>query len=273
MRCNEVDQRCAPALEFDAVCFSYTQEEVLHNVNLKVETGSLVAVVGPNGGGKSTLVKMALGLLKPRRGAVWVWGNAPERMRCKIGYVPQYFEFDASFPVNALDVVLMGRAERHWIGPYRRRDREAAMRALERVHLSHLSHRAFSMLSGGERQRVLIAQALASDPELLILDEPTANVDAAVEHQIYEFLHQLNREITIVVVSHNLSVVTRHASHVACVNRTATLHPMDALSRDSLHTVYGQDLAVLQHGDSCHVINPDSAPHDRHCAFEQEAPS
>ncbi len=252
------------ALQFSGVCFAYDREEVLHNVELSVPENSLVAVVGPNGGGKTTLVKLALGLLKPQRGTVRVFGGAPERRRRGIGYVAQHLAFDAQFPVSALDVVLMGRADRHWLGPFRRIDREEATRALERVRLGHLSRRALAQLSGGERQRALIAQALASDPDLLLLDEPTANVDTAIEHEIYELLHELNERMTIVVVSHNLNVVTRHASHVACVNRTASLTRVDNLTAGELHAFHRGDMTVLQHDPSCHVLDPGDAMHEPH---------
>jgi zinc transport system ATP-binding protein len=247
------------ALQFSDVCFAYERQEVLHNVDLSVPDKSLVAVVGPNGGGKTTLVKLALGLLKPQRGAVRVFGGAPDHRRRSIGYVAQHLSFDPEFPVSALDVVLMGRADRHWLGPYRRGDRAKADEALERVRLGHLSRRALTHLSGGERQRALIAQALVSDPDLLILDEPTANVDTTVEHEIYELLHELNERMTIVVVSHNLNVVTRHASHIACVNRTASFARVDEFTEKDLHSFHRGDMTVLQHRPSCHVLDPSGA--------------
>ena len=259
------------ALQFSDVCFAYERQEVLHNVDLSVPDKSLVAVVGPNGGGKTTLVRLALGLLKPRRGTVQVFGDAPERRRRSIGYVAQHLSFDPAFPVSALDVVLMGRADRHWLGPYRRGDRAKAAEALERVRLGHLSRRALAHLSGGERQRALIAQALVADPDLLLLDEPTANVDTTVEHEIYDLLRELNERMTIVVVSHNLNVVTRHASHVACVNRTASLARVDELTEGDLHAFHRGDMTVLKHGLSCHVLDPSGAMREPHHGHGEEA--
>lgn len=253
-------------LAYEDVCFAYEREEVLHNVNLHIRAGSLVAVVGPNGGGKSTLLRLALGLLQPLRGEVRVFRQTPERSRRRIGYVPQQLQFDPAFPVNALDVVLMGRAERHLAGPYRRSDRQAAMEALERVNLADLARRAFPDLSGGERQRVLIAQSLVSDPSLLLLDEPTANVDPAVESRIYDLLKELNEHITIVVVSHNLNVVTRHASHLVCVNRTASILPMEELTQEKLQAIRRGDMTVLQHEPSCQVFDPSEAMRAPHRA-------
>ena len=251
-------------LHFHDVCFAYEGQEVLHNVNLSVPDKSMVAVVGPNGGGKTTLLKLALGLLKPRCGRVRVFGDPPERRRRNIGYVAQDLSFDPAFPVSARDVVLMGRADRHWLGPYRREDRAKAARALERVRLEHLSRRSLAHLSGGERQRLLIAQALVSNPELLLLDEPTASVDTKVEHEIYDLLHELNERMTIIVVSHNLNVVTRHASHVACVNHTASLTRVDKLTEGELRAFHRGDMTVLRHGPDCHILDPGGAMCDPH---------
>jgi len=261
---SDTDSSETDVLVFQDVCFAYDHEEVLHNVSLNVGESSLVAVVGPNGGGKSTLLRLALGLLSPMRGSVRVFNASPEIARHRIGYVPQHFQFDHAFPVCVLDVVLMGLVNCNSIGPYRRNQREIAMTALHRVGMVHRARKGFSQLSGGERQRVLIAQALVSNPHLLLLDEPTANVDSHVEHHIYDLLHELNEDVTVVVVSHNLLVVTRHASHVICVNRTASILPMSRLTDEELEAAYRGDFAVLHHKLSCHVIDPSiamSAPH------------
>jgi zinc transport system ATP-binding protein len=256
------------AIRFDDVCFAYGREEVLHNITLRIEARSLVAVVGPNGGGKSTLVKLALGLLTPRRGEVRVLGRRPTEVQHRLGYVPQHLHFDPAFPICALDVVLMGRVDRHWAGPYRGADRDAAQQALNRVGVAHLASRGFPELSGGERQRVLIAQALVTDPNVLLLDEPTANVDATVERQVYDLLAELRESVTIVVVSHNLNVVTRHATHLACVNRVASLVSMGQMSEDERRAVYRGDLAYLHHGETCHVLDPTSGMSTPHRADE-----
>jgi len=251
-------------VQFNDVCFGYERQDVLHNVDISVPEKSLVAVVGPNGGGKTTLIKLALGLLKPRLGTVRVFSVPPEQSRHDIGYVPQHLNFDPEFPVSAFDVVLMGRTDRHRFGPYRRGDRAKAAKALEKVRLRHLGRRPLSQLSGGERQRALIAQALVSDPRLLLLDEPTANVDPAAEHEIYDLLHELNKEMTVVVVSHNLNVVTRHASHIACVNRSVSLARMGDFSEGELHAFHRGDMTVLQHGPDCPVLDPSEALSEPH---------
>jgi zinc transport system ATP-binding protein len=255
-----------PAIEIEDLCFGYEAEEVLHNVNLRLEAGAFLALVGPNGGGKTTLLRLLLGLLSPRYGTIRIFGAPPEQARRRLGYVPQHIQFDRDFPVSVIDVVLMGRVERHRFGPYRRADREAAGHALEQVDLADLAGRPFADLSGGQRQRVLIAQALASEPDILLLDEPTANVDSLVQHKVFELLKELNRERTILLVSHNLNVVTGYVSHVACVNRTVAVHPVDELTVSVVHEMYGGDLTILKHDFECQIINPGPGLHTPHRA-------
>jgi len=253
-------------IEFDNVCFAYDYSEILHNVNFSIEEKNLVALVGPNGAGKSTLLKLVLGLYAPLRGAIKVFGTDPVSARGKIGYVPQFLMFDSAFPVGVLDVVLMGRVDKHIFGPYRKKDKKAALVALDKVKMADFKNRAFAELSGGERQRVLIAQAIVSNPELLLLDEPTANVDVRIEHEIYNLLHELNLGMTMLMVSHNLNVVISHASHVICVNRTVSKVPMSEISEDKLHSVFRGDIAVLHHNHSCHVIDSSGVMKEPHHA-------
>lgn len=259
-------------LSFDDVCFSYGEAEVLHNVSFSVEPGALMAMVGPNGGGKSTLLRLALGLLTPQRGRVLLFGETPGRVCRRVGYVPQFLKYDPAFPVTALDVVLMGRTGMRRVGVFRKADRAASRAALAEVGLADLAGRRLGDLSGGERQRVLVAQALVTDPALLLLDEPTASVDPVVEHGLYDLLHALTARMPVVVVSHNLSVVTRHATHVACVNRTVSVMPLSDLTQDDLHAVYRGGMAVLQHDQACHVIDPSAAlrmPHTQRLPGEE----
>ncbi|MGB3976950.1 MAG: ABC transporter ATP-binding protein [bacterium] len=245
-----------PVLEFRDVCFGYSSVETIHNASFVVREGAFVAVVGPNGGGKTTLIKLALGLIKPQRGKILLFGRDPTETRARVGYVPQIMMFDPHFPVRVKDVVRMGRVEKVRWGMYRKADDASVLDALEKVEAIDLMNKAFSDLSGGERQRVILAQALIGHPELLILDEPTANVDAVVEKRLYDLLKKINETITIFLVSHNLNVVTKHADHVLCVNHTADLHPIDAVSKSSMQSVSGADLTVLFHADNCPVTDP-----------------
>jgi zinc transport system ATP-binding protein len=254
----------APVVEFDDVCFSYGGEEVLHNLSFKVNPLDIIAVVGPNGGGKTTLLRLILGLLKPERGTVRVFGKSPAEARQQIGYVIQHLNYDAQFPVTVRDVVLMGRVERHRFGPYGRADRDEALQALQQVGMEPYAGRPFSDLSGGQRQRVLIAQALVTQPALLLLDEPTANIDTETEKRLFELFRTLSQRITIVIVSHNVNVVTGYVSHVLCVNHTATLNPVGELSPTKVQQEDGREMAVLHHELNCHVIDASRALHSAH---------
>ncbi len=252
-------------IEVRDVCFSYGSQEVLHNVTFEIAPRTLVAVVGPNGGGKTTLLKLLLGALAPRFGTVRVLGQAPAAARARVGYVPQSIPFDPRFPVSVREVALMGRAGKGGrLGLYGRQDREAAARALERVRLSPLERRSFAELSGGERQRVMIAQALAGGSELLLLDEPVANIDPEHASRMYDLFRELAREVTVMMVSHNLGVVTGNATHVLCVNRTAGLHAIGEVASATFTEAFGGSLKTLRHDASCHVLDPSAVLHEPH---------
>lgn len=238
----------APALAFDGVWFAYEAPVVLEDVTLSVPRGDFVSLVGPNGGGKTTMLRLALGLIAPARGKVAVLGMPPAEARRFVGYVPQHQAFDPQFPVTVLEVVLMGRlAPARPLGPYGRRDKELAREALGKVGLLDAGDRPFSTLSGGQRQRVLIARAVASAPELLLMDEPTANVDSPAVFELYELLRLLNRTMTVVLVSHDLGFVSRLVRRIVCVNRTVTTHPAGELSGAEMERVYGAAVHMVRH--------------------------
>ena len=253
-------------IEFKDVCFAYETDEILHNISLNIEEKNMVALVGPNGAGKSTVIKLTLGLLKPLRGKITVFGTTPNNACSKIGYVPQSLLYDSEFPVSVLDVVLMGRADKILFGPYRKRDKDASMEALKNVNMGNFYKRGFNQLSGGERQRVLIAQALVSNPAALLLDEPTANVDSAVEHEIFDLLHRLNENITVVIASHNLNVVTKYATHIICVNRTATMTKISDMTVEDIGTHIFNDMKILQHKHTCQVLDSSDLMKEPHHA-------
>lgn len=254
-----------PAVSVRDVCFSYGGgQETLHNVSFELPRNSFTVVVGPNGGGKTTLLKLLLGTEVPGYGEVRVLGLPPHEARRRVGYVPQQLLFDPRFPVSVLDVTLIGRVDRHRFGPYRHADRDIAMAALGRVDMAGLSNRAFAALSGGQRQRVLIAQALVTSPELLLLDEPTASVDPASAARLYALFKELASERTVLMVSHNLNVVTGNATHLLCVNRTVDMHPLlDGHHR--LHMVEG-GMVVVEHDKDDHMIDATAAMRSPHHA-------
>ena len=240
-----------PVVEMSDVSFAYGRYLVLEDVNLRVSPGEFVGVIGPNGGGKTTLMKLILGLLKPLTGRVRVFGGSPEAARPRIGYMPQYARFDPDFPVSVLDVVLMGRVERVHFGGYRRMDREAAGRALREVDLEGFDRRSFVALSGGQRQRVLIARALATEPDLLLLDEPTANLDRTQQKILTDLLIRLSERLTILLVSHEVGFVTTAINTVICVNRDAVVHPTSDLTGDAIRKLFGSDMRMVRHDHRC----------------------
>jgi zinc transport system ATP-binding protein len=247
----------APVIEVRDVSFSYQSTPVLENVNLTIYDRETVCMVGPNGGGKTTLLRLLLGQLRPTRGEVLVFGQPPQQTRLRMGYMPQRSQYDPLFPVTVMDVVLMGRLGqpglRGWLGWYGGSDRRAAGEALEQVHMADAAKRPFAALSGGQRQRVLIARALCCHPELLLLDEPMANVDSLVEARLFDELRQLGLKMTIVLVSHDLGFVTNLVERVICVNRQAVAHPTSQLTADLIRDMYGGDVNLVRHGDvMCH---------------------
>ena len=241
-----------PIIEIEKMSFAYGGRWVLENVNLSIPRGEFVSIVGPNGGGKTTLLKLLLGLIAPDEGTIRVFGEAPEDVRPHIGYVPQVFQFDGQFPVSVADVVLMGRLYRgtHF-GPYRRADWRAAEEALREVDLLHVESRPFAALSGGERHRVLIARALVSDPELLLLDEPTTNLDVPSLGELYDLLQALHRRLTIVMVSHDMAFVSKLVSTVVCVHRNVRVHPTDEVEEAWMSELHGTDVRMVRHDVNC----------------------
>ena len=228
-----------PIIEVSDLWFSYNGIPILKEVNLTVHRGDFIALLGPNGGGKTTLLKLMLGLLKPERGTIRVFGESPEVSAPRIGYMPQHLHFNQSFPISALDVVLMGRLKpgRGW-SRYTRKDKLAAAEALKRVEMWESANRRVGELSGGQQQRVFIARALVDEPEVLFLDEPTASVDSKHQTDLFDILKQLSEEVTIIVVSHDVGIVSSHVKSVACVNQQLFHHDHAEINHEMLELAY-----------------------------------
>ena len=235
-----------PVISMRNVAFSYGGLPVLEEVCFSVGPREAVCMVGPNGGGKTTLVKLMLGLLTPQRGEVRLFGQSPRRSRRRVGYMPQHMQYDPRFPISVLDVVLMGQLSGGTLW-YSRSDRWAAIAALEQVDMARYRRQSFCALSGGQRQRVLIARALCCEPELLVLDEPTANIDTLGEARLIELLEELNRQMAIIMVSHDLGIVSGLVERVICVNRRVATHPTDELTGESIRNLYGGDVRLVRH--------------------------
>lgn len=246
----------------EQVWFSYPpgglRQPVLQDVTLQVEPQDFLGIIGPNGGGKTTLLRLMLGLLAPLRGRITIFGQSPVDAHRLIGYVPQHAKLDESIPTRAMDVVLTGRLALSSWGPwYSRDDRAAAMEALEQTGIADLADKPLKALSGGQRQRVLIARALAGHPRLLVLDEPTTGIDAYAGQSLVDLLHELNRRMPIVIVSHDISFVSTHLSRVACLNRTLTCHEPHQITGDVIARMYrGQSVIAVEHAATCPLANP-----------------
>lgn len=237
-----------PVVLVQNVSFSYDGERVLEDVHLTVSEREFVWIVGPNGGGKTTLIKIMLGLLRPQKGRVMVFGAPPSASRQRLGYMPQHAQLDLRFPVTVMDVALMGRLSGGLRpGPYSSSDRESAERALQLTGLAPMANRSLGELSGGQHRRLLIARALACEPELLLLDEPTANLDRRVERELYELLRRLNQHLTIIMVSHDPAFVSDFVEQVVCVNRTLAVHPTADMERLGMEEIFGPEMRMVRH--------------------------
>lgn len=237
-----------PVIEVEDVSFSYGGPPVLEHVSLTVPRGEFLGLVGPNGGGKSTLLKVILGLLEPSAGEVWLLGQRPVQGRRAVGYVPQYASFPRDFPISVEETVMLGRLGRtRWWGGFSKADRHQARRAMADAETADLAGRPIASLSGGQMQRVLIARALACEPEVLLLDEPTSNIDLRAETDIFALLKQLTEHLTVVVVSHDVGFITQYVTRVACLNRTLVCHQTGALTGETIAALYGAPVRMIQH--------------------------
>ncbi len=237
-----------PAVRLEDVTFAYGGPPVLEHVELSVPEGEFLGLVGPNGGGKSTLLKIILGLLEPANGRVTVLGKRPRRSRRAVGYVPQYPAFARDFPISVRDTVALGRlGQSRALGGFGTRDRAVAQQAMKETDVLDLAYRRLGTLSGGQLQRVLIARALACEPRILILDEPTSSIDLRVESDIFGLLKRFAGRLTIIVVSHDIGFISQYVTRVACLNRTLMCHQTDAISGKTIEALYGAPVRMIHH--------------------------
>lgn len=238
-------------MEIRNLSIYYGTHCALKDINLKIEKNDFLAIIGPNGGGKSTLLKAILQLIPINQGEI-IYRN-----QTRLGYVPQYSSFDRGFPISVEDAILSGRLGKKLV-PFQRvkkKEQEQAQILMERFLLMNHRNRLVGELSGGQLQKVLIARALMSEPEILLLDEPTASLDAQSKTDIYEWLKDLNRERTILVVSHDLMAISPYIRNIACLNRTLHYHGKEEyLKEEALEKTYGCPVELLGHGEVPHRI-------------------
>lgn len=251
-------------ISFRNVNFGYGKHQVLSSVNFDIYKGDYLAVIGPNGGGKTTLLKLLLGLLQPRKGHIDILGLPPGKHAGQVGYMPQYTTVSESFPITVRDAVLMGKVSPGLKGvfglKFKTGSDNAVETALDRVGMLKHINRRISDLSGGQKQRVFIARAIVDQPKLLLLDEPAASVDQAGKSGLYCLLRELNKDMTVVMVSHDISVLGQGVKSVACVNRKVHLHDQPKITRELLDETYGQTekgycpIELITHGELPHRV-------------------
>jgi zinc transport system ATP-binding protein len=242
-------------IEIKNISFGYTEEEILKNITLNIHQGDYVGMIGPNGGGKTTLLKIMVGLLKPQKGEVRLFGTPLRKFKqwSKIGYVPQKaINFDIKFPATVEEVVLMGRfAKRGLLRRVTREDKKKVAKVLEQVDMLAFRKRLIGDLSGGQQQRVFIARALVCDPEVIFLDEPTAGIDVKNQEQFYNLLSTLNSKynLTLILISHDIDVVAHEATELACINQSLVYHgsPKEFIKGDYLKNLYSKEVKFILH--------------------------
>jgi zinc transport system ATP-binding protein len=236
-------------IEIRNLSFSFNGSAVLRDVNLQINRGDFLALIGPNGGGKTTLLRLMLGLLEAQRGTIRILGRLPREAAHRIGYVPQYIHVNQHFPISVLDVVLTGRLRtgRGW-ARHSAADHATAQKTLEKLGMWDYRDRRIGDLSGGQRQRAFIARALVTEPEILFLDEPTSSVDTQGQSDLYHLLKELNERVTILIVSHDLMVLSSYVKSVACVNRQLLYHDAAEVTAEMLDMAYHCPVELVAHG-------------------------
>ncbi len=235
-------------IEIENLSFSYGQAAVLEDINLSIVKEEFFGLIGPNAGGKSTLLKLILGLLAPDQGKISIFNKMPGEARTRIGYVPQYPSYTNNFPISVEDVVALGRIGiTSGIGGFSQVDMQFVQKAMSAVEIEDIAKRRVNTLSGGQMQRMLIARALAGEPEILILDEPTANIDVRVEEDIFALLKQFNEHMTIIVVSHDVGFISGYVDRVGCLNRTLICHETEDISGKTIEELYGMPVKMIHH--------------------------
>lgn len=237
-------------IEIENVSYSYDNTPALQNVTMSIEKGDFVGIIGPNGGGKTTLLKLILALIKPDSGTIKLLGDSPQKTRSLAGYIPQETNLNKTFPISVRDVILMGLVSKRGIGHhYTKGDKDKACQIIDKLNISKVKDRCIKELSGGQRQKVLLARALISEPEIIFLDEPTASIDSSGTDEIYDILRDLNKNgTTIIIVTHNIGILSKYIKSVACVNKELYFHSDKELDSNVITTTFGCPVDLIAHG-------------------------
>lgn len=242
-------------IQTNGLCAAYDGKTVLSQVDLTVYERDFLGVIGPNGGGKTTLIKCILGLHKPSKGDICFYKDGKEVPEITMGYLPQYNSIDRKFPISVYEVVLSGLSkQKPLLSRYTTKHHELARRIIARMGLEGLENRAIGELSGGQLQRALLGRALVSNPEVVILDEPNTYIDKRFEAKLYSLLEEINRERAIILVSHDIGTVLKNVKTIACVNETVHYHPHTEVPTEWLEEHFGCPIEMLGHGTFPHRV-------------------
>lgn len=245
----------SPLIQLTDISASYDEKRVLNHIHLTVYEHDFLGVIGPNGGGKTTLIKIILGLLTPASGSVRFYHQGKEVPEITMGYLPQYNHIDKKFPISVYEVVLSGlNKQKSLFRRYTAEQHEQVKRMIARMGLEGLENRAIGALSGGQLQRALLGRALVSNPEVVILDEPNTYIDKRFEGKLYSLLEEINRERAIILVSHDIGTVLQNVKTIACVNETLDYHPDTEVPVEWLEEHFGCPIELLGHGNFPHRV-------------------
>lgn len=242
-------------IQLEDIYAAYEGKVVLKNVNLKVYDKDFLGVIGPNGGGKTTLIKIILGLIKPQKGVIRFFRDRKEVPSITMGYLPQYNSIDKKFPISVYEVILSGLSgQKPLLRNFNREQGEQVQTILIKMGLKGLENRPIGQLSGGQLQRALLGRAIVSDPDVVILDEPNTYIDKRFEAKLYELLEEINKERAIILVSHDIGTVLQNVKTIACVNETVDYHSDTEISSQWLETHFGCPIELLGHGNLPHRV-------------------
>ena len=244
-----------PIIELKDISAAYDKNVVLNNVNLTVYENDFLGIIGPNGGGKTTLIKLILGLMEPVSGGLHFFKNGLKTDRLMMGYLPQYNSIDRKFPISVEEVILSGLSARKTLASrFTSGQKEKVKEVINRMGLEGLAKRSIGQLSGGQLQRALLGRAIVSDPQVVILDEPSTYIDKQFEARLYELLEEINKECAIILVSHDIGTVLQNVKSIACVNETLDYHPDTEVTEEWLEKNFHCPIEVLGHGTIPHRV-------------------
>lgn len=244
-----------PIIQLQGICAAYEQKQVLEDVNLTVYEKDFLGVIGPNGGGKTTLMKVILGLLKPTSGNINFFHEGTKCGEITMGYLPQYNSIDKKFPISVYEVVLSGlNRQKSLFRSFSKEQHQKVQDVIKQMGLEGLEDRAIGQLSGGQLQRALLGRALVSDPKVIILDEPNTYIDKRFEGKLYSLLEEVNKERAIILVSHDIGTVLQNVKSIACVNGTLDYHPDTGITAEWLEAKFDCPIDLLGHGELPHRV-------------------